>query len=620
MNWETEIDDQKLESLSNAVRRGDPGEATEEMKSFIWITSKARSVLERRDLALGGSKETDSILGCRKLLKAMSMLADAHYLVGEFKASSDLLEAASSWILKFFMKKRTSEELHSWRRVKRQQMWLISGHAAALIRLGELKLASKNLSLTERFVLDHVRDAATFPCHGTLARITFYKGLLARNSGLMDEARNLFDQAVEAAVARRDEVMADLKKSKEHRRAEELFAKRCLARVQAFGFGVTALCEGRLRRARAAFYFALELLRRAEGDQEHLYHDELMAKQIVLFLTLVRVMIVRFDDDGLRQLDQMESSVEVLASWFSRRKEVGTHEPDLMLARSLVRFSQLRKAQISQVAGLLQVELSPSNALPPLLRNDLTVILSRIVDIWVALDINPRAVLDAARSLKTPISFLKEEIDLAKLQARTQLGESKEVIDDIIKLPRRRSLTRGQQQFLKLIEAEAWLWIANNVDSRMTDDARTKSWVAGTNARDLAIELEDKRHLTTSGILRWKIQRLAANTERFNKLPDLLPTPESVNYPDASMDLCILIARHNAIVKIIQDRRLRPGEAKAWSQIVSDLKMARRSEDSNRTVFDAFPYLRPFIAKGNEKDSEEVAEAQAFLDWLRHRR
>lgn len=620
------LDYSYLDHISQAVRRGNPSEVSDEIEHLKSQIAPHQSKIANR------SDEGARLIGDRRFVKSLSFLADAAYLRGDFEEARLQVEEAALWIRETILTKREKVRDRETRLLRRQQVWLVACDAAACIRLGKNERAKELLELSAAFVTNWLQDEE-FPCYGTRARIDFYTGLLALNSGDPALARRFFDRATEMAIARCKQALAEKGKDAADRDSERIFKKRCLGRLQAFGYGLASLCEGKLLHAKVSFYFALELLQNPERTGSQAYHDELMANQVRLWLILVRTMLISFDKDGLKQLHEMLGELNVLIYWFRNRP--GDFGPDRLLAGATQSLAQLR---VKQITGVSIDDLLPVDGGSRILRkpsfkatgweSDLTTLITNLVSIWVAIDSDPFLAANLIRNVNVDnitIPFWSNELYLADKEAQIEVqairahrsggiesSDIEQVLLRAIDMPtaKLKVLTAGQTLFAEVLKARAYHLLSEagepkghpkqssktaasgrkdpNVSNDVTPTSRRAHWQR--MAASIAFRLRNKR--VSSGILKWKIQRLPSG-----ELPGRLPLPDEVGYPASHIDLFILLAGHNAIIECISAD---PGVGKR--ELSRKLESIGLTRQRQREYWDAFPELQRWLApKGPQR-------------------
>ena len=291
-----------VQKLLEATRRGDVSGVNNDARDLA--TQLNRYVYEP-------SLENEDIL------RGLSLLSEYYYLIPEFQKAQLYVEATATLLLR---STSNLKRVPSWPRdVQKQLMWLLAARAIVHFRMREYTQAANILDAALVFVEDHLVDE-DYRCFGTLARLHYYRGLVCRNQGEFRRAERHFGVASEMAVLRRD----NPESAEKHRTTEDReFTARCLARIQAFGIGLTHFGEGRLLLASLAFQTALELL----AAQPKNAAAELMAMQVRVHQAVVQGLLAEFDENGKRTLRR------ALAGMSRDREVFGESEPYLALSK-----------------------------------------------------------------------------------------------------------------------------------------------------------------------------------------------------------------------------------------------------------------------------------------------
>jgi tetratricopeptide (TPR) repeat protein len=196
---------------------------------------------------------------------------------------------------------RKRHQVQELRDLHKQQIWVLAARALVLLRNRHYERAESTLDTALAFAEDKL-VADDYRCFGTLARLHYNRGLVWRNQGAFRKAERHFGVAWEMAVLRRDNPDS----TAEPTASDRAFTTRCLARIQAFGIGLSHFSEGMLLLASLAFQTALELLASHAGNAA----AERMAMETRIHQAVVSAMVAEFDENGRKTLLRVAAGLD----------------------------------------------------------------------------------------------------------------------------------------------------------------------------------------------------------------------------------------------------------------------------------------------------------------------
>jgi tetratricopeptide (TPR) repeat protein len=132
-------------------------------------------------------------------------------------------------------------------RLWRQRVFVQMAEGLCAYREHRLLRSAELLECAGRFIYECLIPAG-FPCSGTLARLYFYKGLLAQRQRLLSEAGEHFDESLGRCLARLSE-RHPVPRSTEELDVDKAFATYCLGKLHVY-MGELEFDKGRLTAAR----------------------------------------------------------------------------------------------------------------------------------------------------------------------------------------------------------------------------------------------------------------------------------------------------------------------------------------------------------------------------------
>lgn len=291
----------------------------------------------------------------RVRLKALSLLAeylDAFGRAGEaallLKASvKELRETMPEWSNEI----AAASELEriSLRRLIRQRVWCCLSYAVCLLRANQFDEAGAILSRLREFVDGVLVDARRFPCHGTIALLRYYQGVINRNQGRLNEAAWDFDAALDGLRLRFEEKEAKHARTDPERlKREAIYRQVNTARILGFGHGGIALSRGRYVEARAWMTAAQQIL--AQSGQE------VWRRGLEVYGCCAAVLVQQVHPASVPALTASAAQLKESAAWFQgrNRRNAGIAEAFAILAE--VRLQQIRQWEAGESILMLRLD------------------------------------------------------------------------------------------------------------------------------------------------------------------------------------------------------------------------------------------------------------------------
>ena len=239
--------------------------------------------------------------------------------------------------------KNTDTDTLKW---GRQVCWVLMAYALWHHRNNRLAKMMSALDYAEDLLRTYLVPAG-WPFYGTFARLNFYRGLQFRDQGDFEAATTRFQDSFESAQQRRLRMLEERLADPRTKQVEEIFAKCCVARVQAYGFGEIAFLKGDLAGSLTWFRTALSTL---EGQGFRRWR-----LSIESYLQGSTVLISPFTTEGAEKIRQARQRLDQLASDLEKEHKGYSELAYAFSALGALRLEQIRQA--AESAGTLSVEL-----------------------------------------------------------------------------------------------------------------------------------------------------------------------------------------------------------------------------------------------------------------------
>jgi len=281
--------------------------------------------------------------GDRTRLKALSILAEYLDALGRAAEAATLLKPTARELIasvdEWPGELAAAPDLAATRRLHRQRVWCCAAYAICLIRASQLDEAARWLTVLTTFVERHLMHARDFPCHGTNALLRYFRGVLLRNRGLLNEASLDFDAALEQANLRSRDKQAKYSQTDAERwRRETIYHRVTVARILGFGHGGIALSRGRYVEARAWLEAAQLIL--AQAGQE------MWRRSLEVHSCCAWLLIQDLDPAHVSRIAAQAAQLQDLAAWFGER-----NPRNAAIAEAFAILAAVRQRQIAGLAA-----------------------------------------------------------------------------------------------------------------------------------------------------------------------------------------------------------------------------------------------------------------------------
>jgi hypothetical protein len=288
-------------------------------------------------------------------LKALSLLCEYLDAQGRTRDASLLAQPTGEAILGRIPAweselERASDRLFK-RRMLRQRIWCCVAYCVSLYRSNRFDEMAVCLDRLIAFTYRVLADDESFPCYGTKSQLHYYRGLLRKNRGMLNEAAAEFDLALENARLRGalKQKRLNASGSAPGRLERELLQMRgSIARIVGFGHGALALARGRFVEAKAWTAAAQELLSS--------HGQEIWRNGIDVYEQAATLLSREIHPNSRPAIQACHKRLSELAQWFATRNERNSALAEAFMLVAEVRLQQIVSS--SRGESLLHLDLS----------------------------------------------------------------------------------------------------------------------------------------------------------------------------------------------------------------------------------------------------------------------